>query len=244
MKILLSFLPFFLFFTNLNQLYSTPKHLIDLRELEENVDSSDNSYSHRHIVVTWKGKNGADRYVSHTYCSGLIEALLNHSYGFTNEEIAQWFNREHPRSENFYDAIITNKGFQRITNLHDIMLGDIIVLKYPKGAYFERGDSTGHVMVVDSEPYTWEPTPPLIDNTRQWVVNVIDSSKTGHGKNDTRYLKRDKYEQGLGKGIFRIYTDESNRIVGYAWSTSKKSDYYPRSERGIAVGRLIPHYKP
>jgi hypothetical protein len=221
-----------------------PKHLADLRVLEENILPANNSYTHRHIIVTWKGIDGARNYASHTYCSGLLEALLSHSYGYSREDFIRWFHKEHPRSENFYDAIKYGTGFIKITNVHDIVPGDIIALKFPKGEYFERGDSSGHVMIVDKFPQLWTASPPLVEFTRQWVVAVIDSSKTGHGKGDSRYIKRGKYEPGLGKGLFRIYTDESDRIVGYAWSTSKRSDYYPQKTRSLVVGRLIPNYIP
>lgn len=220
-------------------LAAEPSHLIDLRTLQENVQPQDNHYVHREIDVTWKGYEGATRYRCYTYCSGLVEALLTRAYGFTTEDYFKWLHRKHPRSEDFHLAIVKQENFLYVKNIQELLPGDLIALKYPNEDDREPGDSSGHIMVADSVAQEWKPTPPIVEKTKQWVISVIDCSQRGHGRDDTRYLSPGKYKQGIGKGTFRIYTNEEKTIIGYAWSTSKESIFYPNEVRQIAAGRLI-----
>ena len=46
------------------------------------------------------------------------------------------------------------------------------------------------------------------------------------------------WDEGVGIGVFRLYTDNTGTIVGYTWSTYNNSDYYDQTTRHLTVGRL------
>jgi len=175
--------------------------------------------------------------------------------------------RKRPLAEDFHYAIVTQKDFIQIKNLTQVQPGDIIGIKYLKKEdtddNMEDGKpSTGHVMLVAETPKKSS----LIEGKRQWKIKVIDQSCSGHGQYDSR-RKRDssdddfqpdndhqtdddreqndpckpdeRFNDGLGKGTMRIYTNEENDdILGYTWSISKESQYRFPDERHLVVGRL------
>ena len=130
--------------------------------------------------------------------------------------------------------IAKGNRFARITNLSQALPGDVIAGKYPPCA-----EATGHVMFVAAVPMPREATAPIIAGTQQWDVQVIDSSSSGHGPNDTRRKPDGKYRNGLGTGPIRIYTDAQGAIAGYAWSSASASEFYPVSKRHLEIGRLV-----
>jgi hypothetical protein len=117
--------------------------------------------------------------------------------------------------------------------------GDILAIKYPPGS-----QDTGHVMIVAAPPAARNATAPLVANTKQWDVPVIDCSKSGHGKTDSRHKADTTFRSGVGRGSLRIYTNHAGEIVGYSWSALKVSDFYGQEERQLLVGRLKPNYQP
>jgi hypothetical protein len=64
------------------------------------------------------------------------------------------------------------------------------------------------------------------------VVDVIDSSHSGHGPADAR--NRD-HRSGLGEGSLILLTDPDGRPTGYRWSLSQRSKAY-RTQ--VALGHL------
>jgi hypothetical protein len=64
------------------------------------------------------------------------------------------------------------------------------------------------------------------------VVEVIDSSHSGHGANDARNRG---HASGLGAGALVLITGRDGEPVGYRWSTSRHSLAY-RTE--VAPGHL------
>lgn len=117
--------------------------------------------------------------------------------------------------------------------------GDVIAIKYPPDA-----ENSGHVMLVAETPRRIKPTRPEVEGTEQWEVTVIDSSRSGHGKTDTRRRDDGTFGSGVGQGVFRVYTNRDGSIAGYTWSTFANSDYYALSDRDLVVGRLDLQYKP
>lgn len=213
---------------------SSVKHLADAQLMQENVLPADNTYRNKDIEVIWKGDNGATKYICHADCSGLVDALFEHAYGFSKDELKQWIGgKRRPLSKHFFDTIIAERGFAFIEKIDDALPGDIIAIKFASGE-----NDTGHTMLINEKPKLIESLPPLIENTKQWIVNIIDSTTHPHGPTDTRYINSKDHHNGIGKGNVRIYTDSNNRLVGYSWSTSSASTFIRKMDRPIAVGRL------
>lgn len=211
-------------------------------QLVQNIQPADTSYEHAGITVTWAGQAGATAYTSHTDCSGFVIALLAQTYGLTPPTFQRWLNKTRPLAEDFFAAINNRQGFVGIEQVSEIQPGDFIAIRYPPLAP-DAGDDTGHIMLVAGKPQSYNPGQPQIKNTRQWEVPVIDSSESGHGKTDTRRKPDGTFGQGVGKGIFRLYTDATGKPVGYAWSVFDNSVYYDQSSRPFDIGRLDQNFK-
>lgn len=203
--------------------------------LIQNVTPANNTYVASTGIVSWAGQNGAIAYVCSTQCSGYLNRVLTQTYGYTNSYYASWMGVSYPKATNYYNEIITQDHFTNILSVNQIMQGDIIAMQYPPGS-----TATGHVMIVDSAPTLRTTSSPLVPGTSQYEVVVMDCSGSGHGSTDTRYISNGVFEDGIGKGVFRLYVNSTGNIVGYTWSTYSNSTYYDQSQRHLAVGRLIP----
>ena len=212
-----------------------PTHLELGRSLLSSITPENTSYRHK-SQIRWTSASG-DLEV-HTDCSGLLNNLLDKAGSPSLERLRQMSIKRRPHAEDYYELIMRQDGFKRISRLQDVQPGDIIAIRYPPGS----GD-TGHVMLIDASPILRNrDTAPLIDRTRQWEVIVIDSSKSPHGTSDTRYLASGKKYDGVGRGIVRIYADEAGVPTGYSWSTAQGSNYQDTQSRPIAIGRTDdPH---
>ena len=93
-------------------------------------------------------------------------------------------------------------------------------------------------MIVNAVPTRRQPSKPEVDATEQWEVSVIDSSESGHCRTDTRRKADNSFGDGVGQGVFRLYTNLNGDIVGYTWSTFANSDSYDQNTRQLVVGRL------
>jgi cell wall-associated NlpC family hydrolase len=213
-----------------------PRHLADAVALLKKLDLKDTSYEHGGGKVSFAGT-----VQSHTDCSGFIDALLQHSYGYDEAQFKAWFGSKRPTAARYHDQILRQNGFNFIPSIPDTRPGDLLAVKY-----FNRKDNTGHVMLVSGQPKKMEARKPLIDGTEQWEVKVIDSSMSGHGTTDTRHAKgKDgKDHEGLGEGVLRIYTDKQGKIAGFSWSTLTASKFLEPKEEELVVGRLKPMFKP
>ena len=213
-----------------------PQHLIDLRQLQENMLPQDTSYRHRDSEVTWKGDNGATKYVCHTDCSGLIDRLLEHTYGISKIRLKDWLGgRIRPRTKNYYQAVKDQNGFEHLENVKLLRPGDFIAIKFLPGSG-DRGHDTGHIMVVNGYPVETEGSSKQNPNLQQWSIDIIDCSH-GHGKSDSRYHDG-KYWPGIGKGNFALYTNQNGGLIGYSWTPSPNSIFYGEDKRPLAAGRL------
>jgi len=210
-----------------------PRHLQAAEELVAHVSPKNSSYEHKHGTVHW-GHNGTG-YECHTDCSGLLNHLLNHVYGITDADLRSWLDTARPTAKTYHQAIIDQQGFRRILRLSDVQPGDVIAVKYPRGS-----ENTGHIMIVSQRPRPRQVTPPLIPGTEQWEVGIIDSTSSGHGHGDTRLRPDGSFNNGIGAGLLRVYTDRQGHVVGHTWSTARASTYRGQDDRNIEIGRLVP----
>jgi len=213
-----------------------PKHLLDVRALVKHLDLSNTNYEHAQGRVVWSGT-----LESHTDCSGLIDHLLMHSYGYTPEAFKRWFDSHRPTAARYHDAIVAQKGFRQLQTVGALRPGDLIAIKY-----LTQKDNTGHIMLVDETPQRMAAKKPLVDGAEQWAVSVIDSSESGHGPTDTRHKKgpggRD--HDGLGQGVVRLYTTPAGAVLGFSWSTLAVSRFVRPDEEHVVLGRLVADFRP
>lgn len=216
--------------------HSAPPHLVAAEELVEHVQPVDSSYQHRHTLVHW-GDHGRGRYESHADCSGLVNRLLEHAYGIAPAELDHWLDSGRPKASSYHRAIAERNGFERITRVEEVLPGDIIAIRYPRGS-----GNTGHVMIVADVPRARPATPPVIAGTRQWEVSIIDSTTSDHGQGDTRHSASGHFHPGVGRGVIRLYTDAAGHVVGHTWSTSSHSPYREQQARHVEIGRLTREF--
>lgn len=207
-----------------------PKHLTAAKEFIEHLDLKNTGYNHGAVEVKFDSPCE-----SHTDCSGFADALLEHCYGIDKDQMKQMFGSGRPSARRYHDAIVAGKGFKQIENVHDIRPGDFLAIKY-----LSRKDNTGHVMIVADRPQLMRFKPPEVLGATQWAITVIDSSKSGHGPTDTRHQKGagGKDHDGVGEGVFRIYTSGDGKIVGFAWSTLANSGFKEPTDEHLVIGRI------
>lgn len=180
--------------------------------MEANTLPQDTGYRHHNQIVRW-----SDRFVCFTDCSGLIDALLKHAYGFSDSTLHSWLGgRGRPLAKNYFAAIMERRGFERIENAAAIQPGDFIAIKYQPWAP-DKGEDTGHIMVVNQAPQEI--------NAGQYAVPIIDCSR-----------RRGRHP-GIGTGTIDLYTDENGLIYGYSFGLNAKE--YGPDKRPLVVGRLI-----
>jgi hypothetical protein len=208
------------------------KLVSDAYSLLNAVKPEDTSYIHKNNIISWGVGSKA---VCHTDCSGLISALLLHSKFFSEEQLNKNLGSNSPLAKHYHDAIIHQRGFKEITKIDEVRPGDIIAIKYPPGS-----GNSGHVMLIASLPMKRNPTEPIVKNSIQYEIEIIDSSSSGHGASDSRRLDSGKYREGLGKGVYRIFADEKGIFIGHTWSVYPTSKYYEMTIRNLVIGRIYP----
>ena len=214
-----------------------PRHLQQARQLVETLRGvQENVYGggKRHIV--WGTGQGAAR----TVCSSFVTLLLQHTYGWSVGDVRAWLNSADPEADAYHDAIVDRRGFERVLRVSALRRGDFLAVKYTDHHVSSNGvEDTGHVMVVDEAPLALSDEKPVVRDTRQYAVTVIDSSASGHGPTDTRHTPGGGFTGGIGRGLIRLYADHDGRIVGYTWSDTHKSEYETSPARDMVAGRLI-----
>ncbi|MBS1514963.1 MAG: hypothetical protein JSS63_08015 [Bacteroidetes bacterium] len=202
--------------------------------LQKNVSVDMTSYTHKTPIVKWKGVDGSDTYECRTDCSGLINQLIKQTYSISDKTFNKWMHKKkRAYAKDYYNQIKKGNGFQGFSNIKDAKPGDVIAIKFPK-----LMDDTGHIMLISEAPIEMEASEPIVENTKQWKVKIIDESSHGHGTTDVRYLGDGKYRNGIGTGYFRIYTDANGEITGYCWSVEKGSKYQQGDVRKVIIGRI------
>lgn len=212
------------------------RHLADAKELVKHLDLAHTNYEHGKGQIVWSGTRE-----SHADCSGFLDELLMHSYGYDRDQFKKWFDSHRPSAARYHTAIAEQRGFHLISRLQDVQPGDVLAVKY-----LERKDNTGHVMLVAEAPRRMKPKQPVVEGAEQWEVPIIDSSESGHGPSDTRHKKGagGKDHDGLGAGVLRIYTDNRGTIAGFTWSTLEVSKFKSPKDEHLVIGRLKTDFKP
>ncbi|HLW63857.1 MAG TPA: hypothetical protein VKS79_00970 [Gemmataceae bacterium] len=218
-----------------------PRHLQEATAFVKGLKLEDTHYNHGEPDVQWKGMNGATKNVSHTDCSGFVDALFMHSYDYSRDDFKKWFGKNRPTADTYHDAIVQQKGFVQIVEFKDTRPGDFLAVKY-----LAKKSDTGHIMLAARAPRRIAPKKPLVADTEQWEITVIDSSKTGHGPTDTRHKNGEngKDHTGLGEGVLRVYTQPNGKVAGFTWSSLSVSQFQNPQEEDLVVGRLKPGFKP
>ena len=185
-----------------------------------------------------RGKEYANRI---PIAAGFSMHCLMHCYGYSGDDYKRWFDSHRPSARRYHDAIVGERGFREIRLLSEVLPGDILAMKY-----MNRTDTTGHIMLVADRPRRIAPEEPVVAQTEQWEVPVIDSSHSGHGPTDTRHGRgpNGKDHDGLGSGVFRIYSDPEGRVAGFSWSASRASKFVEPDDEHLVIGRYIPGFKP
>ena len=205
------------------------------RDLADTLRPDETAYRHKGWV-RWSDATPSNRAEAFTDCSGLINALLERAGVPQLEHLRAASRRGIPKARDYRRQIAAGNGFLLIGRVSEVRPGDILAIEYPPG-----GEDTGHVMLIDGPPVRREvPTPPLIDNTQQWDIPIIDSTKSPHGPDDTRIAAGGEKRSGTGRGTLRLYTDQDGHPVGYRWSPRKTSRFHDHTVRPLAIGRLLP----
>jgi hypothetical protein len=213
-----------------------PKHLTVAKQLVAHLDLANTNYEHGAPSVIFTAP-----YESHADCSGFVDALLAYSYGIDKDAFRAIFGSGRPTAARYHDAIVNQKGFQRVDHVQDVLPGDFLAVKY-----FARKDNTGHVMLVAGRPIrSLAAKEPVVLGTMQWEVPVIDSSESGHGSTDTRHKRGadGKDHDGLGEGVLRIYSDPAGNVAGFSWSSQSVSKFKEPSDEELVIGRFEPSAK-
>jgi hypothetical protein len=207
-----------------------PPHLAQAELFLTQLRPQDTSHQHSPSLVSF-AHTRHDNAECRTDCSGFVEAILRHTYRLTDLQVRETMGNERPLAQHFHAAIEAGPAFTQIKHIQDANPGDIIAIRNPS---YNR--NAGHVMILAAQPRRRDPTPPLIDNTRQWDLDVIDCTDAPHS-NDSRSKPNDESATGAGRGTFRIYTDKDGLIVGHTWSDSHASAYRTQDDRHLVIGR-------
>lgn len=216
---------------------TAPRHLRDAERLVHDLQLEDTSYVHGEPHVTWKAKDTSPKAIAHTDCSGFIDALLMHTYGYERAHFKKWLGKNRPTADSYHDAIVAENRFQLIKRFDQTEAGDLLAVKY-----LTQRENTGHIMLAAGSPRAIDAKQPRVDGTRQWEISVIDCSKSGHGPHDTRHHRgaNGKDHDGLGQGVLRVYTHANGEIAGWSWSSQAASEFRGPHEEHLVVGRLKP----
>lgn len=222
---------------------SEPEHLGLAELLIATILPATNFYGDP-ALISLEGQNGKSYSTNRTRCASLVTQLLEKAY---NPDFVSWFGCTSPHAASYHDAIEVEDGFTLIESIHDVRPGDIIAIQYLDAGCknltcgtASNCSSTGHVAMVADYPRSRAASKPLITGTTQYSVEIIDTSTSYHGADDTRY-KADiggAHDRGVGQGTMRLYVDpDDDSIVGHTWSTSSGSAFYGNAKRDVVIGR-------
>lgn len=180
--------------------------------------------------------------VSKTVCGSFMSLLLRQAHPQLNRQdgdsiIEDLTGMLSPDAKAWHDGIESQSvtgaySFRNILLVDDIHRGDILAAEYPP-----ESSVTGHVATVVSIRPSGpdDPVGPPLLQTRQYIVNVIDSSDSLHG-NDSRQVTD---TSGIGRGDMRLYAHLSTgRIVAWCWSTTT-TEVRHQADQHMVAGRLV-----
>jgi hypothetical protein len=227
-----------------------PRHLAIARELVENIKPEDNQYTLRERSISFPGDIFSNRYAMRADCSGFLLAVFERAKYSTQSKMSflEWTpNRKKHTAEDFVLSIEKGGGFTRITKVEDLRPGDILAHAMLNVEDKKKTGTTGHVFLINGQPKLITPRKPVVEDTRQFEVSIIDSNEAYTGDDDSRLADPSNKVKGLGKGTIRLYADSSGELVG--WATTFKTStrffsYNPRfpsetKARKAAMGRPV-----
>lgn len=215
-----------------------PAHLAAAEELVAHVSPANNEYAHKDCFIHWKGSDGAGEYANRTDCSEFLNLLLEHTYGAGPEQLQAWTGHRRPTARHWYEAAAGARlpdAFEIIPKVSEARPGDVIFIKFPP-----ENPDTGHVVLLPGRPERRAASAPTEAGTDQWEVLIIDSSKSGHGLQDTRRRPDGTVGEGVGEGTLRLYSGGDGKLAGYAWSVLKASKFQPVVEHPAVIVRFKP----
>jgi hypothetical protein len=168
------------------------------------------------------------------------------AYDLHDDDIAKMGAGKNPKAEGYFAAVGKDKAFERISKVRHLRPGDFLFVNYTDGHVSKNGvEDSGHVMLVASEPSKTDKRGEAPSGTDVYTLDVIDSSFSGHGVQDTRHVGKGKFTGGVGRGTVRIAVDPAtDEIAAYSWSDEKKSEYFSAPGRVMVGARLnLPFFK-
>lgn len=212
-----------------------PKHLELGRTLIQEVKPENNKYAFNNVINEKKDLFSFGEVRVSADCVGFVNFVLDRTNSKAFKQLKAGTNwKIAPRTDAYYIAIMNGIGFDRVKRPQDIEPGDLIVWQFVGHASPTVPGAYGHIMIANAKAVEIKPRRPLVPDTKQWTVEVLDSSPSPHGPTDTRYVKGGPpFNEGIGRGLFRLYTDADDNIVGYSWSETAQK-FWPDP---IAVGR-------
>ena len=198
--------------------------------------------------IDWQSYTGTTQGVS-LFCL----SLMHSDPTITKSTIQSWWGSKTPSSEAMYSAIVAQNHFLRITDIDDVLPGDVLALNY-----YSSGGS-GAFSIIEDCPIPMTAVGPVVSGTTQYKINVVDSTSSSHGcKTDARWAPDDfnstcsggVTDSGAGRGTMRLYATSdglpgAGTIVGYTWSLMTNTTYYPQAAAPVngarphAVGRFV-----
>jgi hypothetical protein len=124
----------------------------------------------------------------------------------------------------------------KITDVRDILPGEILVLRCNNGCSSSQGPAQGHVALIDAPAMEKEATLPLLEGTLQWTVAIIDANDYPHDLHDTRRQTDGRKVTGVGRGTLRLYTNANGVVVGYTEGPNGHR-FHAIEQRPIVFGR-------
>jgi len=219
---------------------STPRHLELARELLQTVKPENNNYevSGPGRGVRWKGDLFTSENAVNASCVGFV---LDRAGSKTPKIVATKTTWKHElRVNNYIESVEKGFGLQKIPRVNDAQPGDLFLFGCKDMcANSKSNDIQGHITFIDEKPVQKDPTPPLIPETLQWSVTVIDSADAPHGIKDTRWKPQGIPKvTGVGRGTYRVYTDMNGIPIGYT-NGPNHPKLHEISVRPIVIGRTF-----
>ena len=206
-----------------------PAHLAWAERLLVDLLPQDNSYGSHPTVVQWRGVDGARRTLNRSVCSTFITALIRRAYGYSSDEIRHWLGATSPQAVHYYDAIARGNRFQPVLVISAVEPGDLLATRNLRPA----PGSTGHLMLAAARP---ELVKPCDRQLCRYRLTVIDSSRSGHGPNDTRGKA-----SGAGIGVIELQSDLAGRLNAFRWSELQRSQWRGSDAEPMLIGRFCSH---
>jgi hypothetical protein len=207
------------------------------------LEPAQNDYASEPTVVTWAGVGEATQTANRSKCASFVTAVFGQAF---DRDVEAWMGCSSPLAATWHDQIRMGNDFDVVDNVHDIEPGDVIAIRYDdigcasvRCGTMQGCDSSGHMGIVRTAPARHASSAPLVLGTRQYELDLIDSTADVHGPTDSRAgMELDGSDDaGAGVGTMRLYATASGEIVGHTWSTTTQSEYRDVESRPLVIGR-------